>query len=300
MSGEKEGDVSSSAISFPQFRGSLFRQPSVHPYSPNNLLWSAPSRFDRSDGLFLKRSALDYFQYALAETLFPKKNQEERNQLFQSWIKLVQEFSGFSVFCNPAPSNIDILRIAIYLFGGFLFIPIINIITLLTEGLLKILAEMILYLQECTCFQYCAPVIDVFFNIFEGLRLLTRTYTSPINSFWASYKQGWMFGLLSATLTVIFYFVLTVASTPSLAVTAPAGLLTMLAHTPLAHLGSGVLWTLAQCGTTITPALVGASIISTLETLTILLFTTIFGISEAFPSKEPAKDSLPAPSFCSS
>jgi hypothetical protein len=180
----------------------LLAQLNENPSLPNRID-TLFSDFDRT----ITTSYISFLRQAWHETFMPQVIDHERNSYHFG-----HYFLGF-------PKHGGTKGILFYLFSlGFLRIPVTNIVKLFTEFPLKALSESADFLRHklmshAPCnnvMQYLRSALLVVSTLmvgfFEGLRIATRTLTSPITSAKKGFKIHPLLGIASMMVSTILLF----------------------------------------------------------------------------------------------
>jgi hypothetical protein len=220
-------------------------------------------------GAKVNNSYGDFIKKAWEETFLPDMSSEQRKNT-----GFTEYFLGW-----PAKNGIG-SKIAYVVLLGWLFTPVKNSIKLSTEFLLKATSESINYLKhklyETSATSVAGQVVrsigllalNGLHAIAEGARLLIRTITSPIVSAKAGWKIHPVLGVLSGVSSAIAYVGLGLVAAPAIiAVGVKLGIiagLNAISSVPvLSNIAYPLVWLLGKLGVSVTPALVGAAVLST-------------------------------------
>jgi|GEM_PF-5771093 len=254
---------------------------------------------------------LDHAKLAWYETFFFKKSNEdneERRDLTTS--QQLLHFVGWNEHADLHKGSGWLFLLAYVGLGGFIVTPLINIFTLLTEGLLKFLSEVLYdfsarWLSSSNPFSVmCGLFLGLLFLVSTGAYFLVRTITSPFNSVRDCFKVHaapalqYLLATTSIICTLGFYLGIATISAPLLVlIGAKLGIASLgvaLQSGALSHVGIVALVLLKNIGFTITPALTGAASVAFFASITVFLNSMRDVIAESLlKPEEPVVEAAP-------
>lgn len=182
--------------------------------------------------------------------------------------RFVHYFLGF-----PPISHTQFIEIFFYfLFCGFIFTPLKNLVKMVTEFPLAWLKHTLKHLEKSlgersflTILPYIA--LKTLSTVLAPIYFLVRTITSPVTSAREAAKYHPLFGFFSILCSIAGLIALTIVLAPAIAGLASSlgltSLLTTIGATPgLSPLASVIVFALQQIGIPLSAPLIGASILA--------------------------------------